>query len=302
MQTTESKTKYQTGKVEDADFALWHINVQGRALDNASPEELEEIRIEEAARKKEAVCEPHGYLEPDFRAGYAPGSIVVRPCPTCTAEREAREEREEEDAAKVKRAEKVNRDLSSLQIGKRFKGMTFADYKPTDHAAERILDACRRYVDSFPDRLGDGDGMIFTGKCGTGKNMLAACVCQDVIRQGHTAIHTTVFKLVRKVKGTWAKGSEQTEEQVIQSFTEPDILVIDEVGVQFGSDTEKLYLSEIINERYEQQRPTVLISNLTMEELEDFLGERVIDRFHEGKSLVLKFTWGSWRRKKDGAR
>jgi DNA replication protein DnaC len=103
--------------------------------------------------------------------------------------------------------------------------------------------------------------------------------------------------MIRSVKDSWRKGSEKSEEDVIRSFSEPDLLVVDEVGVQFGSDTEKLYLTEIINNRYERKMPTVLISNLNFEELEKSLGTRIIDRFFEGKSAILKFTWESYRRR-----
>ena len=74
-----------------------------------------------------------------------------------------------------------------------------------------------------------------------------------------------------------------------------DLLVIDEVGVQFGTDTEKMILFEILNERYENLKPTILISNLSIESLKKFTGDRVIDRMKENKGKVLIFNWNSAR-------
>jgi DNA replication protein DnaC len=70
---------------------------------------------------------------------------------------------------------------------------------------------------------------------------------------------------------------------------------MDEVGVQVGSEHEKMLLFEIINERYQECRSTVLISNLTREEIAGYLGQRVMDRFAEGGAVVA-FDWDSHRK------
>ncbi len=77
----------------------------------------------------------------------------------------------------------------------------------------------------------------------------------------------------------------------------PDLLILDEVGVQFGSDTEKLILFDVLNERYERRRPTILMTNLTLEEVADFLGDRIIDRLREDGGEFIPFDWESHRGK-----
>lgn len=81
-------------------------------------------------------------------------------------------------------------------------------------------------------------------------------------------------------------------------MVEPDLLILDEVGVQHGSDTEKLILFEIINGRYEAARPTIVISNLDAAGLEQFLGERAFDRLREGGGRLVVFDWESHRGKR----
>ena len=82
---------------------------------------------------------------------------------------------------------------------------------------------------------------------------------------------------------------------MVAGFIRPDLLILDEVGVQFGSETEKMILFEIINGRYEQLKPTIVISNLA-DALTDYLGERVVDRLREGGGRMLIFDWPSYRR------
>jgi DNA replication protein DnaC len=79
-------------------------------------------------------------------------------------------------------------------------------------------------------------------------------------------------------------------------MTEVDLLILDEVGVQFGSDFEKNLLFEVLNSRYESRRPSVILSNLSQPEVQNYLGERVVDRIREDGGRVMTFDWASHRR------
>ena len=136
------------------------------------------------------------------------------------------------------------------------------------------------------------------GKPGTGKNHLALAIARYVIENHQSpVIFTTALKIAREFKSTWSKTAKRCENDVIAHFTTPDLLIIDEVGVQFGSEAEKLIMFEIINTRYERMKPTILISNQTKEELAAFVSERVIDRMSDGGGCTLSFTWDSYRSK-----
>jgi len=101
--------------------------------------------------------------------------------------------------------------------------------------------------------------------------------------------------LVRSLKATWARDSETTEEKLINYYTKIDLLVVDEVGSQFGSDTEKLFIFDIIDGRYQNMKPTVLISNLDIDGIKDAIGERCVDRLREGGGMMVAFDWSSSR-------
>lgn len=222
-------------------------------------------------------------------------------CEPCAAKR--KEEDKKELAETVRKArdyeenQKYRQLMATCAIGERFKGMTFDDYKPADAAAAEILEACKDYVINFTGK--SCTNLLMIGSPGTGKNMLAAIICQELIKLGFPCLHSTAMKVVRKVKDSW-KDKEVSEQSVINSMVEPALLVIDEVGVQFGSTTEQLYLTEIINERYEKLRPTILISNLKLSELTAIMGERIIDRFYDDGSKLLVFAWQSYRRRQRG--
>ncbi|EIG27035.1 hypothetical protein HMPREF1054_2009, partial [Haemophilus paraphrohaemolyticus HK411] len=51
-----------------------------------------------------------------------------------------------------------------------------------------------------------------------------------------------------------------------------------------------------INERYEAMKPTILISNLSQQELGAYVGERIVDRMREGGGAMIAFDWESYRK------
>ena len=121
----------------------------------------------------------------------------------------------------------------------------------------------RRYADGFgAEAAKSGASLVFCGGVGAGKTHLAVGIAHRLMEQGRIAVFTSVINAIRRVKDTYRRDSGQSEAQVVAGFIRPDLLILDEVGVQFGSETEKMILFEIINGRYEQLKPTIVISNL----------------------------------------
>lgn len=56
-----------------------------------------------------------------------------------------------------------------------------------------------------------------------------------------------------------------------------------------------MLLFDVLNERYERRKPTLMLSNLTAQEVAAYLGERVMDRLREDGGRVIVFDWESHR-------
>ena len=176
----------------------------------------------------------------------------------------------------------------------RFKSCSFDNFQKTKEK-EIALD----YVKNFQDRQKQGTSLVFCGTTGTGKTHLASALSFYLIENFQTKIlYTKAFDVLREVKETYNKSSKKTFSDVQDKHAKVDLLIIDEVGVQFGTETEKQILFEIINERYENLRPTILITNLSLTNLKEFAGDRVIDRMKENGGKIVVFTGESFRGKK----
>lgn len=267
-----------------------------RKLDDLShpPKVLDHVTYEEI----QAVCDKHGAFQQRCKKANLLTRVLETKseCPACLTEKLAKLEADEAASERRWKQSQIDRMIGDLQLPERFAGATLENYQPVNDDAARCLKLCKAYAAKWPERLKQGGGLVMCGKPGTGKNHLALAIAKHVINEHqNSALFTTALRIARLFKSTWSKNSERTEAEVIRIYTDPELLIIDEVGVQFGSEAEKLILFEIINTRYERMMPTILISNLPKDELAAFIGERVIDRMNDGGGCTLAFTWESYR-------
>lgn len=248
-------------------------------------------RIHKPPRERQDTCETHGV----YTAVNHLGNIWSR-CPECQAELKRLREKAEAEEKERKRIEQWQMSLGYSGIPARFHDRTLESFKAEDPGQKAALSFATAYANGFDECLQTGRGAIFIGKPGTGKTHLACGIGLQVMEQNRARVlFKTVQRAIRGIKDTWTKGSEITESEAIAELVDPELLILDEVGVQFGSDFEKNTLFDVLNERYEHRRPTIFLSNLTKQEITGFLGERVMDRLREDGGRVIPFTWESYR-------
>jgi DNA replication protein DnaC len=238
-------------------------------------------------------CEAHGaFIASRLRDGQLTG------CPECSRERQAVQEAQERaEQQRQAIAARLERLLGQALIPPRFKTKTFDNYRPQTDKQQIALSACRSYADRFAENLEAGRCLMLLGKVGNGKTHLAAAVAGAVIDQYRcNAMYTTVSRVCQQVKASYSKESTQSEREALDIFRAPDLLILDEVGASYGTDFERMVMFEVINARYEDVKPTIVISNLGAGALVEALGDRTVDRLREGGGVVVVFDWDSARR------
>lgn len=237
-------------------------------------------------------CETHG----DY-IGYAKD----RTCPECA---ETMRKRQEFEDAKERRRKYLASRWSRSGLPEKFCNITLDDWKERTPKHAEVKAVARRFID------GDIVRMLLIGNCGTGKTMLAAGIIgemslkkkkqtysQAVNNQGEVSIfpgYITATRLIRSIRDTW-KTKDMTEQEAMNKYIDVDVLVIDELGAGRCSDDDKLILSEILCDRYSANMPTLLISNMTGEQLKaDVLDDRAVDRMREGGEVIV-MNWQSER-------
>jgi len=237
------------------------------------------------------TCEKHGEYTP-LIIGVA-GREIRSGCPQCEEERARERERQRKEFEEGQKRIRLKTAMDNAGIPPRFLHATFDNYEAVSEKQKTVLAQCREYA----EKLSEASGALFLcGSVGTGKTHLACAVLIDHLKREHGGQYISVMKMIREIRATYGKDSTESEQDVIDRFAKKGLLVLDEVGVQLGTDSEKLLLFEVINGRYERMKPTILVSNLNVQDVTKYLGERTIDRLRENGGKVLGFAWDSHRK------
>ncbi|GGL49842.1 hypothetical protein GCM10009091_34470 [Pseudomonas brenneri] len=249
-------------------------------------------------RIQPAECETHGHY--DQKVFPVLGKELKSGCPEC-----GRIIREKAEAAELANKAMelrmaMERKLGAALIPKRFASKTLEGYVATTTEQRKALNTCRRYAAEFAHIAETGRCLLLLGKPGTGKTHLSVAIANEIMaKSSSTAVYRTIGAVLQAIRATYDHSSDQSESQILASLISPSLLILDEIGVskEKPSDFELTTLFAIINGRYEELRPTVIVSNLDGQSLPAAIGERCIDRLREGGVIVIPFEWESQRGK-----
>jgi len=256
---------------------------------------MEPVAIFEPLKRHypEAVQETrHCHVHGEYRALRLRPGAEFSDCPGCRLEETDRIDRM---SAKERKESELQARLEK-EIPKRFQAKTFENYSvDMNPQARDVRNAVRNYAENFQDNLACGRSLMLIGNPGTGKNHLAMSLVRAILKKGFSARILDASDLVYRVKSTWDRQARETEGEVIRELSKLDLLVINELGALFRTETEKRILFKVINRRYEDQLPTVIIGNVTRDEAKAILGLPAYDRLKEDGGQVLVLDWESYR-------
>jgi DNA replication protein DnaC len=221
------------------------------------------------------------------------GRMVWLNCPECTRIDHERDKQERASKDALERQRQVELRLNQAGIPARFRSKDFASFHVDSDEKEKARAIAMEFANNFAGHAKDGAVMVFSGKPGTGKSHLAIAIASAIMPEC-TAMYISAIDAIRMVRDTWRRNAERTETQVLRLLASVDLLILDEIGVQYGTESEQVTLFDIIDKRYRDQMPMILLTNLTASEMKTFLGDRSYDRLREGGKWV-KFDWESQR-------
>lgn len=118
-------------------------------------------------------------------------------------------------------------------------------------------------------------------------------------------LFTNLFEISKAVESTFNRESSQTEQILIQKFSNIDVLFFDDLGTEIFTKTSgetwlQGLLFDLVNKRYNNQKATIFSSNHSLNSLINERGiiEKTVDRISEMTSgAVMKITGDSLRGK-----
>lgn len=215
--------------------------------------------------------------------------LTARDC-KCVRDEKERIEQQKRYEEKMARIAKL-RSVSLMD--EVFYKATFKNFDVTDDN-RAVYKSCVKYCKSFPKMLEDNQGLLFYGSVGTGKSFAAACIGNYVMSCLRPVVMTSFVKLLQQ----FSSFSNRDEEELIERLTEPDLLILDDLGAERNTDfaLEKVY--NVIDSRYRARKPIILTTNLTLKDMKentDIRYARIYDRVFE-MCYPMKFEGASRRR------
>jgi len=125
--------------------------------------------------------------------------------------------------------------------------------------------------------------LFIIGGNGTGKTHLAMCL----VKEGAT--YCLVPELFRTVREDLNR-----EQEMIDDYGECSLLILDEVGRQKGTEFESNLMFEIIDKRWNNLLPTIIIGNIDKRKFADLYGQATLDRL---RPETIELNWASKRQK-----
>ena len=149
----------------------------------------------------------------------------------------------------------------------------------------RIECAARRYAEDFPDT--QKTNLIFFGAPGLGKTFIADCIASRVMDRAFVVRRVTAYRLMELMRKFQFDGSEAKAVDDLQTC---DLLFIDDLGTEPQTKSTNAYLFQIINERNNNDRHTIISTNLSPVQMLDLYTERVASRLMDvRKTVCIKF-------------
>jgi len=262
-----------------------------RACDFFSLKELPEGEFE---------CHEHGaYIGKPRKLIISDRERIVDPdCPLCSSVKA--EEKAREETAWLKRQKDIFREtektneLTNMNIGEKFWDESFESFDAYTPELEHHLDICVKYANNHKGRM-----LVMLGNHGNGKDHLAASILKRI-----GGYMYSVFEIELLLKDAYS--GKTSEFEIYQKLcNEASLLIINEIGRHKSGDWETHFLSYIINKRYENWKPVILISNKHLKDdcpgcddcLQKYLGNDVISRIVESGEILI-FTGEDYRYRK----
>ena len=168
-----------------------------------------------------------------------------------------------------------------------------------DNGQVAQISHARNYVRNWKQMQQDNIGLLFWGPPGCGKTFCAACIANALLEQQDFPPTVMMANFGTILRSLLAK-SPQEKEEFMKEMLSCDLLILDDLGMERQTDYAREQIFGIIDGRCMQQRPVVITTNLTlnqMKQTESLAEKRIFDRVLE-LCVPVRFCGESLRQQK----
>ena len=179
---------------------------------------------------------------------------------------------------KAKRDQELTNFIENLEEKNNFDRTT---YKKID---SKITNLIEKYLAKFPNTVKQ---VILSGPTGTGKTYCAKLIEHELKAKNFNVHFTNTFNLIKRMKDNLF-GQDASAPR---DFFECDLLIIDDLGAEPSIKNGDDLLYTVINERYANNLPILITTNLSKDQVSVRYEDRIFGRIYDkAKSAVIIFN------------
>ena len=243
---------------------------------------------------------PFNHIEPlDDRPRCKHGFVVEEDsrCWECENEKRAAESLTRKQKDLEKTAKDPTECLSRFGVPLKYINSTLETFNGNN----ALVTACREYKNG---------GLVLYGNTGCGKTHLSVSLMREQLLKNikkeigandnfykrEEMEFITVPDLLLEIRSSFRDGAENTEESLINHYSEVDFLILDDLGSEKASEFAITTLYIIIDRRDRDMKSTVITTNLSPAEIENQLNARIASRMSGMKNI--KINMPDYRKKR----
>lgn len=209
-------------------------------------------------------------------------------CPACAIEYVKASNKEHD--------KQVNRNVreqhfAGAMLPKRHENSGFRNYNAQLSGQKVALTQTASYAKKIVN--GDVTNLVMVGNTGTGKTHLSCATARTLLAKGKYARYITSENLAQDIMGAWSR-TDDSERNAIARYTEYDLLILDEYGLH-DRDKRLEPVHKVLYSRYDAGKATMIISNMTLDQLKTDLGDRLWSRLQHGGLTIIECNWADAR-------
>ncbi len=185
----------------------------------------------------------------------------------------------------------IDKLYSSARIPPRYAGCDFDSYDPAP-GQRKAKKFAKDYAQDYPlldEETFRERSLLFTGGAGRGKTHLGVAILKTLLRKSVPCLFVDFHNLLSEIRNSYDEISQTSEYEILRPILNVEILLLDDLGSSRMTDWMQDTVFHIINLRYNNRKPLIVTSNLSLEgsktsgqeALQDRLGYRVVSRLYE---------------------
>ena len=155
--------------------------------------------------------------------------------------------------------------------------------RSAQESMQTALRVCRQFADTFSEEFSN---ILLYGDTGVGKTFLTHCIAKELMDKSYSVIYFSSVQLFDYLaKSTFGK-KEVTGDDVLNHIYSCDLLIIDDLGTELSNSFTVSQLFVCLNERILRRKPTVISTNLTLDDINSIYSERISSRISSNYMIL----------------